>query len=59
MFDQAKYIIKYKNEHYSRVVLDVPKETKERWKAAAQKEKMPLATFVRQAVEERISRQES
>ena len=57
-FDQKKYIQEYNKEHYARVIIDIPKEMKQRWKSAAELEHKPLTAFVREAVNEKILRNE-
>ena len=48
--NRTSYWTEYKKTHYSRVVVEMPPETKEEWRAAAVKEKKSLATFVKDAV---------
>ena len=48
--NRTSYWTEYKKAHYSRVVVEMPPETKEAWQAAAAKEKKSLATFVKDAV---------
>lgn len=54
---QRERIYKYRAEKYTRVNLDISAEDKQRWKAAAEAENLPLNTFIRAAVEDRISAQ--
>ena len=55
MFNQKDYLRRYKQEKIARVILDVPRATKTRWKEAAEAAGLPLATFVRIATEEKIA----
>lgn len=45
-FDQNKYTNEFKKEHYDRITVLVPKGTKARWKAAAQRRGKSLSAYV-------------
>lgn len=45
---KAKY--KYNKEHYSRIALDVKKETKQLWQEEAERRNMSLNAFIQYAV---------
>ncbi|MFT9077163.1 hypothetical protein [Ethanoligenens sp.] len=53
---QGEWTAAYKKEHYSRIVMDVPTEEKERIKAAAEKAGESLQGFLVRSAEERIIR---
>ena len=47
---KAQYDIKYRQEHYKRIVLDIPPELKDRWTDAAKKANKSLSKYIRDAV---------
>lgn len=49
----------YREKSYARVNLDMKKEEKERWKAAADAANLALNAYIKQAVSERIERDQS
>lgn len=51
-----KATLKYRAENIDRIMIDQPRGTKDRWKAAASAKGESLAEFVRKAVEERLAR---
>ena len=54
MRDKNQYIKEYKEKYYSRVVVDVRKEIKDRWQQASKAAGEALAEYVKKAVEARI-----
>ncbi len=48
------YKLKFAKEKYKRIPLDLPIEIAEKWKKAAEIAGMPLNTFIKSAVNEKI-----
>jgi len=53
--EKVKKIEKWKQEYKEHINLSVPKGTKERWRAAAEKAGMSMTAFVLEAVETKIA----
>lgn len=51
---QYKYIQEYKKKAYDRILIEVPKGTKDKWKAIAADHEQSLQAYIKQAVEDRI-----
>lgn len=54
-FDKKNYDLEYKRKNQKRIPLDVQQESYEKWKNAAEKACLPLNTFIKSAVEEKIA----
>lgn len=50
------YWTQYKKDHYARIAVEVTPETKAIWQAEAQKQNKSLATFIKDIVNDHISR---
>ena len=55
---KAQYDMKFHREHYSRFVMDLKPEMRERWTEAAKKEGKTLTAFVRDCVNDYIAKKE-
>lgn len=55
---QKKASIKWQKENYSRIPLDVPKEYHEQLKAIAKSNGMTLGGYIKQAIAEKIERED-
>jgi predicted HicB family RNase H-like nuclease len=55
---QKKASIKWQKENYSRIPLDVPKEYHEKLKAIAKSNGMTLGGYIKQAIAEKMEREE-
>ena len=53
-FNETKYNNDYKRDHYDRLNFLMPKGTKERIKAAADKNGVASSEYVRQAIEKQL-----
>ena len=51
----VEYKLQFAREKYKRIPLDVPIKSYEKWKKAAETAGLPLNTFIKSAVEEKIS----
>ncbi len=51
----VEYKLQFAREKYKRIPLDVSIESYEKWKKAAETAGLPLNTFIKSAVEEKIS----
>lgn len=47
MSKKTEYDMKYRLEHYARIVLDLKPEMKDRWKKSADKEGKTLSQYIR------------
>jgi len=54
--EKVKKIENWKQKNMEHINLSVPKGTKERWRAAAEKAGMSMTAFVLEAVEAKIAR---
>ena len=52
-FDQKKYILKYRQEHYSQLSVDLPKEVKEELVAICKRDGITIKQFILNALEDR------
>ena len=52
-FDQTKYILKYRKEHYSQLSVDLPKEIKEELVAICKRDDITIKQFILDALESR------
>jgi len=52
--NQQKYILEYNKSHYKRIPLDVTFEDYERIREAAAAAGMPVNTFIKAAIQEKI-----
>ncbi len=55
-FDKSAYDREYAKKNYKRIPLDVRIDFYERIRAAAESAKMPLNTYIKAAIEEKMSR---
>ena len=53
-FDKKNYDLEYKKQNQKRIPLDIQSKSYEIWKNAANKAGLPLNTFIKLAVEEKI-----
>lgn len=53
-FDKKNYDLEYKKQNQKRIPLDIQPKSYEIWKNAADKAGLPLNTFIKLAVEEKI-----
>lgn len=51
-----KSIMKSQKKNFSRIVINLKKEEKERWQQFAESQDMPLATLIRQMMNERMNK---
>ena len=50
-FDKNKYINQYKKEHYSKLSVDLPKDTKEELVNICKNKKITIKQFIIEAIE--------
>ena len=55
---QKRATAKYKATNYERVVVDVPKGTKDKWKEHAAKKDISLTSLIRELMEEDMAKTE-
>jgi len=50
-FNQTRYILKYRQEHYSQLSVDLPKEVKEELVAICKRDGITIKQFILDAIE--------
>ena len=59
IFDKKSYDMEYKRKNQKRIPLDIQPESYEIWKKYADSAGLPLNTFIKQAVQEKIDGMEN